>query len=192
MKNLIFTIPLFIVAACFSQSQHLQLINLEKGNTSNIHKGDKVIIAVKQATHQVKKKPSSVYLLSKPELEDSVFVFTKGRILSINNSTIVIKERNSFFSANRDTRREINIDKINTLRKLTTSNQIFRTVTTVGGGLALGIMIFYSYAAVGGGDGFVSGMFKAAGAGAVLTRFGRTKISKRRLNNSRIEVVSTP
>ena len=128
-------------------------------------------------------------MLSKPELADSVYVFTKGKILSINDSTVIIKERNSFFSA---TKREIRIDKINTLRKLTIANQIFRTAATVSGGLAFGIMVFYSYAAVGGGEGFVSGMFEAAGIGAVLTRFGRTKISKHQLNRWKIQVVSVP
>jgi hypothetical protein len=51
-------------------------------------------------------------------------------------------------------------------------------------------MVFYSYAAVGGGEGFVSGMFYAAGIGAVATRFGRTKISRKHLNNWKIEVVT--
>jgi len=109
--------------------------------------------------------------------------------MSINDSTLVMKERNSLFSASP---REVRIDKINTLRKLKTSNQVFRTLTTVGGSLALCVMIFYSYVATGGGEGFVEGMFIAAGTGAVLTRFGRTKVSKRRLNNPKIEVVPVP
>jgi hypothetical protein len=186
MKKIFLLTPVFTSTICFAQTQQLKLTNPEKKNVIFIKRGDKVLMAVKVAKYQVQKKSSDVYLLSKPELMDSVYTFSKGKILSINDSTIIMKERNSIFSA---TSREIRIAKINTLRKLTTSNQVFRTVTTAGGSLALGVMLFYSYAAVGGGEGFVSGMFYAAGTGAILTRFGRTKISRKHLNNWKIEVV---
>ncbi|MBC7874290.1 MAG: hypothetical protein H7Y01_09860 [Ferruginibacter sp.] len=186
---------IFILAAlcaslfCFSQSQQLKVIHPGKENSTFIKKGNKVLMTITIPGHQVHKKSPAIYKLSKLELLDSVYVCTKGRITSINDSTIVMKERNSFFSA---TAREIRIDKINTLRKLSAGNQVFRTVTTVGGGLALGIMLFYSYAAVGGGEGFVEGMFYAAGTGAFLTRFGRTKIGKKKLNKWKIQVVAAP
>ena len=186
MKKILLLTPVFTSAICFSQSQQLKLTNTEKKNTTFIKEGDKVLMVIKVVKYQVRKKPSDVYLLSKPELMDSVYAFSKGKILSINDSTIVMKERNSFFSA---TRREVRINKINTLRKLSTTNQIFRTTFTVTGGLALGCMIFYSYAAVSGGQGFISSMFDAAIDGAVLTRFGRTKISSSQLNRWKIEVV---
>jgi hypothetical protein len=83
----------------------------------------------------------------------------------------------------------VRINKINTLRKLTAGKQVIRTVVTAGGGVALAIALFYSYAAVGGGEGFISGMFEAAGTGALLTRFGQTKIPKKHLDKWQIEVV---
>ena len=186
MKKFLLLTPVFTSAICFAQTQQLKLTNPEKKNTTFIKEGDKVLMAIKVAKYQVQKKPSEVYLLSKLELADSVYIFTKGTITTINDSTIIMKERNSIFSA---TTREIKIAKINTLRKLTMGNQVFRTATTVGGSLALAVMVFYSYAAVGGGEGFVSGMFYAAGTGAILSRFGRTKISRKHLNNWNIEVV---
>ncbi len=189
MKKIILLAPLFTSAFCFAQQYQLKLTNPKNGNITFIRQHDKVLMAVKVAKYQVQKKTADAYKLSIPEVADSLYVFTKGRIVRVNDSTIIMKERNSFFSA---TNREIRIQKINGIRKLTTGNQIFRTATTVGGSLAIGIMIFYSYAAVGGGEGFVSGMFKAAGTGAVLTRFGRTKISKKYLNNRKIEVESIP
>jgi hypothetical protein len=176
---------LLTVSICYSQSYHLELTNPEKNKTISVKEGDKVLMAVKMAKHQINKKPSDVYLLSNQDQADSVFVFTKGLITAITDSSIILKERNSIISADN---REIRIDKVNILVKLTTGKQIFRTVTTVAGGLALGIAIFYSYAAAGGGEGFVSGMFYAAGTSALLTRFGRTKISKKNLNKWRIEV----
>ncbi len=186
MKKIFLLASVFTSAICFSQSQQLKLTNPEKKNTTFIKEGDKVLMAIKVAKYQVEKKPSDVYLLSKSELADSVYVFSKGRIITINDSSIFMKERSSFFSS---AKREIKIAKINTLRKLTAGNQLFRTATTVGGSLALVVMVFYSYAAVGGGEGFVSGMFYAAGTGAILTRFGRTKISRKHLGDWKIEVV---
>lgn len=191
MKQIFLLTQLFTFSFSFSQSHQLKLINPEKEKVTFIKEGDKVLMAIKIAGHQVKKKSADVYLLSKLELADSVYVFTKGRITSINDSTIVMKERNSFFSA---TSREIKIDKINTLRKLSAGNQIFRTATTVGAGLAFGVMILYSYVSPGteGNGEFIEGMFYAAGAGAVLTRFGRTKIAKKHLNSRETVVVSIP
>jgi hypothetical protein len=189
MKKVFLLTPVFTSAICFSQSHQLKLTNPEKKNATFIKEGDKALMAVKIAKYQVQKKPSDIYLLSSLELTDSVYAFSKGKILSINDSTVIIKERNSFFSA---TRREIRINKINTLRKLSTANQIFRTTFTLTGGLALGCMLFYSYAAVGGGEGLISSMFDAAIVGGALTRFGRTKISFPHLNKWKMEVVVTP
>jgi hypothetical protein len=77
---------------------------------------------------------------------------------------------------------------------LSIGNQIFRTATVVGGALAFGVVILYSYVTPGtqGNGEFIRGMFYAAGAGTVLTRFGRTKISKKQLNNWKTEVVPQP
>ncbi len=191
MKKMFIPLLLLISITTFSQPNQLKLTNSEKGKSTFIKQGDKVLMAVKIPRHQVKKKPSNVYLHSKVELADSVYVFTKGRIKTIGDTSIIMRERNSFFSASN---REIRIDKINTLRKLTTSNQIFRTATTVGGGIAFGVVILYSYVTPGteGNGEFIRGMFYAAGTGAVLTRFGRTKIAKKQLNSWKIEVVPMP
>jgi|CXWL01.1.fsa_nt_gi hypothetical protein len=191
MKKIFLLATLFISVVCFSQSQQLKLTSPEKKNAQFIKEGDKVLMAVKVAKYQVQKKPSDVYLLSKLELTDSVYVFTKGRVTSINDSTIIMKERNSFFSA---TSREIKVSKINTIKKLTAGSQVFRTAATIGAGLAFGVMILYSYVAPGteGNGEFIEGMFYAAGTGAVLTRFGRTKIAKRHLDNWKIEVAAIP
>jgi hypothetical protein len=191
MKKFFILFITFISITAYSQSHQLKLTNPEKEKSTFIKHGDKVLMAVKVPRYQVKKKPSNVYLHSNLELTDSVYIFTKGRIKMISDTSIIMRERNSFFSASN---REIRIDKINTLRKLTTGNQIFRTVTTVGGGIAFGIAIFYSYVSPGtppSGD-FIRGMFYAAGTGAVLTRIGRTKIAKKQLNRWKIEVVPMP
>lgn len=188
MKKIFLLTPLFSSAICFSQSQQLQITNPEKEKPVFIQQGDKVLMAVKVAKHEVLKKPSDVYLLSKLELADSVFVFTKGRIKTVSDSTIVMRERNSFFSASN---REIKVDRINTLRKLSVANQIFRTATTIGAGLAFGVFILYSIVSPGteGGGEFIEGIFYAAGTVAVLTRFGRTKIAKKQLNRWQIKVI---
>lgn len=188
----IFILPVaFISITTFSQTHQLKLSNPEKGKSIFIKQGDKVLMAVKVYRYEVKKKPAGVYLHSKIEQTDSVFVFTKGRIKTIGDSSIIMRERNSFFSANN---REIRISRINTLRKLSVGNQIFRTATNVGGGIAFGVVILYSYVTPGtqGNGEFIRGMFYAAGTGAVLTRFGRTKIAKKQLNQWKIEVVSMP
>lgn len=145
-------------------------------------------MAVKVPAYFVKRKPADVYQMGSAETADSVFLFTKATIKAIGDSTLLLKERNSLFSSSV---REIKTNKINTIRKLTVGKQIFRTVTTAGGGLAAGVTLFYSYAAVGSCEGCLQGMFIAAGAGAVSSRFGRTKIAKKHLNNSVIEVITT-
>lgn len=174
----------------FSQTHILQLQNKNTGKTTLINTGDKVLMAVRLARHDVKRKPLSVYKLSKNELSDSAFVFTKGKIKTITDSSIFIKERNSFFSS---TLREVKLEKINTLKKLSLGKQVFRTTATIAGSLAAGVALFYSYVATGGGDGFVEGMFVAAGGAAVLTPFGRTRIPKKQLNKQEIKLAgSTP
>ena len=186
----IFTLVLFFIALySSSQSHRLKLTNTKKTTSTFIEYGDNVLLAVKVPGHQVFNKPSEVYILSTLEVKDSIYVFTKGRVQSINDSAIIIRERNSVFSA---TNREIRVSRINTIKKLTTGNQLFRTVTHTGGWIAFGVMVFYSYAAVGGGEGFITGMFEASCIGPVLTSFGRTKISKKHLNKSTIEVVPVP
>ena len=191
MKKILILPVVFISITTFSQFHQLKLTNTEKGKSIFIKQGDKVLMAVKVPKYQVKKKPSTVYLHSKLELTDSVFVFTKGRIKNIGDTSIIMRERNSFFSASNW---EIRIDKINTLRKLSMGNQIFRTATTVSAGIAFGIAILYSYVAPGTppSDDFTKGMFYAAGTGAILTRFGRTKIAKKQLNKLEINVVTIP
>jgi hypothetical protein len=191
MKKIFTPLLLLISIITYSQSNRLKLVNAEKRKTTFIKEGNKVLMAVKMPRYQSKKKPSNVYLHSKLELADSVYVFTKGRIKTIGDTSIIMRERNSFFSASN---REIRIDRINTLRKLTTGNQIFRTATTVGGALAFGVVILYSYVTPGtqGNGEFIRGMFYAAGTGAFLTRFGRTKISKKQLNNWKMEIVPVP
>jgi len=185
MRKQAFILLLFVSASCIAQQNVLQLTNNTNGKQTTISQGDKVLMAIKIARHEVRKKPLSVYSLSKKELDDSVFVFSKGRIKAITDSSIFIKERNSLFSS---TVREVKLEKINTLKKLSFGKQIFRTTTTVAGSLAGAIAIFYSYVATGGGDGFIEGMFIAAGTAAVTTRFGRTKISKKQLDSQEIMV----
>jgi hypothetical protein len=185
MKKTLLALLLCGSCTVFAQNLKLELTNKNSGRISVIESGDKVLMAIKQARHDIKQKPSGIYHLAKNELIDSVFVITKGKIKIITDSSIFIKEKNSLFSA---TLREVNLEKINTLRRLSFGNQVFRTTTTVAGSLAAGIAIFYSYVAVGGGDGFVEGMFLAAGTGAVVTRFGRTKITKKLLGNQEIRL----
>lgn len=182
--------PLIVLLCCsslsvFSQKLSLDLENKKTGRTTSVRSGDKVLMAVRVARYDVKQKPLSVYRLSKTELADSVFVFTKGKIKMITDSAIFIKERNSLFSS---TLRQVKLEKINTLKKLSFGNQVFRTTATVGGGLAAGIAVFYSYVATGGGDGFIEGMFVAAGGAALLSPFGRTRIPKKHLNNQEIKL----
>ena len=189
MKTATLLSLLLISAACHSQTHQLKLTHHKKDKVSFIRENDKVLLGFKMAVHEIKKRPANVYRLSRMELGDSAYVFIKGKIRSINDSTMVIKERRPFFAADN---REIKITKIEAVKKLSTAKQIFRTTTSIAGGLAAGIAIFYSYAAVGGGEGFVSGMFYAAGASAVLTRPGRSKIPRNQLDKWKIEVVNLP
>ena len=183
MRKFLAIMLFFTPALCFTQQNVLQLTNIKNGKQIIISQGDKVLMAINIARHAVRRKPLSVYGLSKNEIPDSVFVFSKGKIKSITDSSIFIFEKNSLFSTSL---REVKLDKINTLRKLSLGKQVVRTVTIVGGGLALGVAVFYSYVATDGNDEFLTGMFIAAGIGTVATRFGKTKIPKRYLNKYKI------
>lgn len=185
MRHTLLVLLLCSSVFAFSQNLTLELENKSTGKTTLVKPGDKVLMAIKHARHEVKKKPASVYRLSKIELSDSIFVFTKGKIRTINDSSIFIKERNSLFTSGI---REVRLDKINTLKRLSFGKQVFRTTTTIAGSVAGAIAIFYSYVATGGGEGFIEGMFVAAGTGAVATRFGRTKISKKHLDTQEIRL----
>lgn len=189
MKHSTLLSLLVVPIICSSQTHQLKLTHFKKEKIHFIREGDKVLLAFKMGAYPLKKKPADVYQLSRLELADSAYVFVKGKIKTITDSTVIMRERKSFFSS---ADREINITKINTLRKLTAGKQIIRTTTSVAGGLAAAIAVFYSYAAVGGGEGFLSGMFYAAGASLVLTRPGRTKIPKNQLDKWKIEVVNQP
>ena len=188
MRQTLIAMLLCSALPAFSQNLSLELESKENGKRTWIKPGDKVLMAIKLARHDVKQKPLSVYKLSKTELADSIFVFTKGKIKTITDSSILIKEKNSFFSS---TLREVKLERINTLKKLSFARQLVRTTATVTGSLAAGIAIFYSYVATGGGDGFVEGMFIAAGTGAVLLPFGRTKIPKKQLNKQEIKLANS-
>ena len=185
MRKFLAIMLFFTPALCFTQQNVLQLTNIKNGNQTIISQGDKVLMAIKIARHEVRRKPLSVYGLSKNEIADSVFVFSKGKIKSITDSSIFIFEKNSLFSTSL---REVKLDKINTLRKLSLAKKVVRTVTTVGGGLALGVAVFYSYLATDGNDEFLTGMFIAAGIGTIATRFGKTRIPKRYLNKYKINL----
>lgn len=189
MKKTILFCATITSLTSYSQNKQLKITSLNKQKTSFVQSGNKVLLAVKVPAWLVNQKPADVYRLGPAETADSVFLFTKAKIRAINDSTILLKERNSLFSSSL---REIRTSKINAIRKLSAGNQIFRTVTTVGGGLAAGVTLFYSYAAVGSCDGCIKGMFIAAGTSAVSGRFGRTRIAKKHLDNSLIEVVAIP
>lgn len=189
MKKTILFCTALASFTCYSQNRQLKITSLKKHKTSYVQAGNKVLLAVKVPAYFINQKPADVYRLGPAEMRDSVFLFTKARIRSINDSTLIMKERNSFFSA---ATREIRIQKINSVEKLGFGKQLFRTATTAGGSLAAGVAIFYSYAAVGSCQGCLSGMFKAAGISGVLTRFGKTKIARKKLDNTLIEVVPMP
>lgn len=185
MRKFILVALFFTSATCIAQQNVLQLNRIKDGKQTIVSKGDKILMAIKIARHEARKKPLSVYGLSEREKDDSVFVFSKGRIKSITDSSIFIFEKNSLFSTSL---REVKLNEINTVRKLSLSKQMVRTVTTVGGGLALGVAVFYSYLATDGNDDFLSGMFVAAGIGTVATRFGKTSIPKRYLNKYKLSL----
>jgi hypothetical protein len=185
MRKFLIIILFSTPALCFAQENILSLTKIKNNRETIVFEGDRVLMAVKIARHEVRRKPLSVYDLSKNELADSVIVFSKGKIKSITDSSIFILEKNSLFSSSL---REVKLHKINTLRKLSLGKQVVRTVTTVGGALALGIAVFYSYVATNGEDEFLTGMFIAAGIGTVATRFGKTKIPKRYLNKYKISL----
>jgi len=65
MKKILSLTTLFTSAICFSQNQQLRLTDPEKGKFTHIKKGDKVLMAVKLARHDVRKKSSDVYMLSR-------------------------------------------------------------------------------------------------------------------------------
>jgi hypothetical protein len=185
MRHTLLVLLLCSSVFAFSQHLNLELENKNTGKTTVVKPGDKVLMAIKHARHDVRQKPGSVYRIPKTEATDSQFVFTKGKIKTITDSSIFIKEKNSLFSSGM---REVRLEKINTLKRLSFGKQVFRTTTTIAGGVAGAIAIFYSYVATGGGDGFIEGMFVAAGTGAVATRFGRTKILKKHLDIQEIRL----
>ncbi len=169
----------------YSQTYALKITDTRLQKEKIAKQGDKILIGFKTPRNNLRGKFENIYKLSDADKKDSVFVFSKGRIVGFTDSTVILKEKNSLFSS---TTREIYLSKISAAKRLSGGEQILRTLSQTGGYTAFFVMIFYSYAAVGGGEGFVVGMFEASCIGPVLTRFGRTHISKKKRNNCRVSL----
>lgn len=191
MKKLILISALASIAfICHSQSRQLVALNTHTGKSSRIKNGDHILYNIRVSRYDAIKKPSSAYLLSKLELEDSVCSFARGKVLKITDSSIIVKEKRAFFGSDK---RELRIAKINAIRRLSFGNQALRTGLNIGDGFTKALTCFYgSFLISGTGYGFGKGMLYAAGANSIFSSFNQSRLAKKQLDNWQLQIAPNP
>ena len=104
----------------------LVLTDQKTGKTMEVRGGDKVILAFKTTQREVDNQPADVFVLRPQDLQDSIFVHVKTRILLVTDSTIVLKGG-----------REMRLAKLAGMRRLSLGKQVLRTAAE-----AVGFLLF--------------------------------------------------
>jgi len=120
-----------IVAFCFGQTYKIEQYLPGTDKVNNIVLGDKVFLSFDQLSDQVLNRPSTVFIQSKDTGYTRIFV--KARITEITDSSIQFKDRSM------GTNREIRLEKLTGIRKITLGKQIGRTTLQLLGYTSLGI-----------------------------------------------------
>lgn len=132
MQKLLTTaIAFLIVAFCFGQTYKIEQYLPGTDRVKNIVVGDKVFLSFDQLSDQVLNRPSNVFIQSKDT--SLIRIFAKARIANITDSSIQFKDRSV------GTNREIRLDKLTGIRKITLGKQIGRTTLQLLGYTLLGI-----------------------------------------------------
>ncbi len=121
LKQLLFPTMLLLVLGGFSQNYILEQYRLRDGKINRIKVGDKVILCFNQQTNDFMNRPEEVFI-SKPDTGVSQ-IFVKAKIIGITNNSIQFKDRSM------GGLREIKLDKITGMHKLTLGKQILRTIS---------------------------------------------------------------
>jgi hypothetical protein len=133
IKQLLFSTFLLFVLSGFSQNYILEQYRLSDGKTKRIKVGDKIILSFDQKTADYTNRPEAVFA-SKPDTGISQ-VFVKASITGITSSTIQFKDRS--IGGNR----EIKLEQVTGIRKLTFGKQVLRTVSLGLSMLSVGLAI---------------------------------------------------
>lgn len=142
----------FVVLFFFNgaaQNFTIEQYRVADGKTNHIKVGDKVLISFNQLTSESNNRPTDVFVNSK----DTGFTRTilKARITNITENSIQFKDRSVHGN------REIKLDKITGIRKLTLGKQILRTSSNAIAWTSIGLAIAYLPKDLWGSIIFLSG-----------------------------------
>jgi hypothetical protein len=135
-KNLtIFT--LFVLSYGFLNAQNyaIEQVRISDGKKNKINIGDKVLISFNQLSSESINRPNDVFINSKDTGKTRTVL--KAKITNITQNSIQFKDRSVHGT------REIRLDKIIGIRKLTIGKQILRVSSEGIGILSLGLAIAY-------------------------------------------------
>ncbi len=121
VKQLLFPTFLLLILNGFSQPYILEQYRLSDGKTKRIKVGDKILLSFNQKTVDFINRPEGIFV-SKPDTGVSQ-VFVKASITGITGTTIQFKDRS--VGGNR----EIKLEGVTGIRKLTFGKQVLRTVS---------------------------------------------------------------
>lgn len=135
IKYILFALSMLIFCAGFAQNYVIEQKRISDGKTNKIKIGDKVLISFNQLSSEAINRPSDVFINSKDTGYSRTIL--KARITNITQNSIQFKDRSI------PGKREIRLDKIIGIRKLTLGKQILRTSSQTIGILSLGAAIAY-------------------------------------------------
>ncbi len=135
LKSILLAFCIMIFSAGFSQNYVIEQIRISDGKTNKINIGDKVLLSFNQLSSESINRPNDVFINSKDTGKTRTVL--KARITNITQNSIQFKDRSVHGT------REIRLDKITGIRKLTLGKQILRTSSQTIGALSLGAAIAY-------------------------------------------------
>jgi hypothetical protein len=130
-----FILFVFSYGSLNAQNYVIEQVRISDGKTNKINVGDKVLISFNQLSSEAINRPNEVFINSKDTGKTRTIL--KARITNITQNSIQFKDRST------PGNREIRLDKILGIRKLTLGKQILRTSSEVIGWISLGAAIAY-------------------------------------------------
>lgn len=137
LKKYITFFALLILSYSFLHAQNLVIeqYSVVDGKTHRIKVGDKILLSFEQLSSESINRPNDVFINSKDTGKTRTIL--KARITNITQNSIQFKDRSVHGT------REIRLDKITGIRKLTLGKQMLRTSSQAIGALSLGAAIVY-------------------------------------------------
>lgn len=168
----------FLLPWLATAQRQLLLTDNQSNRSYTIREGDKILLAFKTLQTEVNDEPADVFVWKPQDFQDSTYLHMKIHVKAITDSTLVLSNG-----------KEIRINKIAGLRRLSIWKQAVRSLGEVGGFFmyVTGATLLTGNIVTGNSSGFLFHL-ALAGSGFALNTLINDKVPTRHLHRWRMQV----